>query len=195
MQNVFAQSHAAILAAAMLTSCCLAVSTFSFYFCTGARKICWSVYFVVLGIMSFQRMQSKQPSLPVGTWRHQASNLSLTSALFCSFLAVSCICALLFVSSMLTNFSLRHDTSSIRSSFWVSRDVRLISSWVTTHAQTPSEMNSNDQIELCEKTATMHKTNAQRSGRQRGAGMLLHFTNVLPTQTEQTGLGAQTPQC
>ena len=52
-----------------------------------------------------------------------------TSALFCSVAAGSLAWVLSFVSSMPTNFSLRYDTSSIRSSFWVSREVLLISSW------------------------------------------------------------------
>lgn len=52
-----------------------------------------------------------------------------TSALFCFVSTGSCGCVLVCVSSMLTSFNLRQDTSSIRSSFWVSREVLLISSW------------------------------------------------------------------
>lgn len=69
-----------------------------------------------------------------------------TSALFCSVSAGSCGCVLLvvcWVSSMLTSFSLRKDTSSIRSSFWVSREVLLISSWVKhTHKHTNCELDA-----------------------------------------------------
>lgn len=52
-----------------------------------------------------------------------------TSALFCLVSTDSWGCESLRVSSMLTSFNLRLDTSSIKSSFCVSREVLLISSW------------------------------------------------------------------
>lgn len=39
------------------------------------------------------------------------------------------------------------------------------------------------------------KTHIHERSRRRAVGKLLHFTNVLPALTEQTGPGAQTPQC
>lgn len=38
------------------------------------------------------------------------------------------------------------------------------------------------------------QTHVYHGSRQRVVGMLLHFTNVLPTLTEQTGPGSQTPR-
>lgn len=62
-------------------------------------------------------------------WDGEWSGSFHTSALFCFVSSASCGWVLVCVSSMLTSFSLRLDTSSIRSSFWVSREVLHISSW------------------------------------------------------------------
>lgn len=192
-----AQSHAAMLCSQQLTSCCFCCCELYFY---------WSKSNSLLVYLSTQRCKRLW-------WMDQSNSLPLAPFNFKDFkleiLSLPQLCSVLYWR--------RPESERCYSSLpcWPA------SVWGTTprpsdpasespetsgssapgpqHTNTHTRQVSWTQMNRlsCVRKPQQHtkQTHIYQRLRQRVVGMPLHFTNVLPTLTEPTGLGAQTPPC
>lgn len=194
MQNVFTQSHAAILT--VVNKLLFESWMFSFLFFYWRKKNllnCVFCYHEGYGDFNEFTKASVPPSCNFKTVRLGASNLVPYFSFVVFFpggVLRLCVAARLFHADQL-QFEERH----------LVHQVQLLSlQRCPTHQLLGHETHANTrQVRWPQMTRLINnrqkQTHIHQTSRRRVVGMLLHFANVLPTLTEQTGPGAQTPLC